>query len=104
MCRWILFFFSKRSLPFLTVDATLGNQAFSHDGCDMFPGLSHNKTNNMFLNSLRKNEVEAQLEFTWKIMERASYDVTVKKDSLLVYVPREDKGDREGIPYTHPIL
>ena len=46
------------------VVATLGNQAFSHDGCDIFPGLSHNKTNNMFLNSLRKNEVEAQLEFT----------------------------------------
>ena len=40
-------------------------------------------------------------------MERAGspvIDVTVKKDSLLVYVPREDKGDREGIPYTHPIL
>ena len=55
---------SKRSLPFLTVDATLGNQAFSHDGCNIFPGLSYNKTDNTFLNSLRKKEVEAQIEFT----------------------------------------
>ena len=55
----------------------------------IFPGLSYNKTNNTFLNSLRKNEVEAQTEFTWKLMERAGapvIDVTVKKDSLLVYV------------------
>ena len=62
--RRILFVFRKRSLPFLTVDATLGNQAFSHDGCNIFPGLSYNKTNNTFLNSLRKSEVEAQIEFT----------------------------------------
>ena len=52
------------------VDVTTGNQAFSSDGRNIFPGLSYNKTNNTFLNSLRKNEVEAQLEFTLKIMER----------------------------------
>ena len=53
------------------VDATIGNQAFSHDECNMFPGLSYNKAYDTFLNSLRKDEVEAQVEFTWKIMERA---------------------------------
>ena len=36
-----LFPFRKQSLPFLTVDATTGNQAFSHDGCNIFPGLSY---------------------------------------------------------------
>ena len=41
------------------VDATTGNQAFSHDGCNIFPGLSYNKkANNTFLNSVRKNDVE----------------------------------------------
>ena len=64
-----LFSFRKRSLQFLTVDATIVNQAFSHDGCNyMFPGLSYNEANNTFLNSLRKNEVEAQVEFTLRIM------------------------------------
>ena len=52
------------------VDATIGNQAFSYDECNIFPGLSYNKANNTFLNSLRKNEVEARVEFTLKIMER----------------------------------
>ena len=37
----------------------------------VFPGLSYNKANDTFLNSLRKNEVEAQVEFTLKILERA---------------------------------
>ena len=50
-----LFPFRKRSLPFSTVDTTTGNQAFSHDGCYIFPGLSYNKANDAFLNSLRKN-------------------------------------------------
>ena len=79
----------KRSLPFLTVDATIGKQGFSHDGCNIFPGLSYNKANNTFLNSFRKNEVEAQVEFTLKIMVGLGspvIDVTVKKYSLLVYV------------------
>ena len=54
------------------VDATIGKQAkFSHYGCNIFPGLSYNKENNTFLNSLRKNEVEAQVEFTLRTMERA---------------------------------
>ena len=53
--------FRKRSLPFLTVDATIGNQAFSHDRC-----------NNMFLNSLRTNHVEPRVELTSKVMERVS--------------------------------
>ena len=39
-------------------------QAFSDDGCYIFPGLSYNKANNTFLNSLTKNEVEAQVEKT----------------------------------------
>ena len=59
-----LFPFRKRSMPFLTVDASIGNQAFSHDGCNIFPGLSYNKANKTFLNSLKKNETEAQVEFT----------------------------------------
>ena len=32
---------------------TIGNQAFTPDGCIIFPGLSYNKANNTFLNSLR---------------------------------------------------
>ena len=59
--------FRKRSLPFLTVDTTIGNQAFSHDGCYIFPGLSYNKANDAFLKSLRKNSVEAQVEFASKV-------------------------------------
>ena len=39
--------------------------------CNIFSGLSYNKVNNTFLNSFRKNEVEAKVEFTFKIMERA---------------------------------
>ena len=53
------------------VDVTTCNQAFSSDGCNIFLSLSYNKANNTFLNSLRKNEVEAQVKFTLKIMERA---------------------------------
>ena len=66
-----LFPFGKRSLPLSTVDTTIGSQAFSHDGCYIFPGLSYNKANDAFLNSLRKNSVEAQVEFASKVMERA---------------------------------
>ena len=53
------------------VDATTGNQALRHGGCNIIPGLSYNKANNTFLNSLRKNEVETQVELALKIMERA---------------------------------
>ena len=38
-----LFPFCKRSLPFLTVNVTIGNQAFSHDSCNIFPGLRYKK-------------------------------------------------------------
>ena len=56
--RWrSLFPFRKRSLPFLTVDAIIGNQAFCHGRCNICSGLSHNKVTNAFLNSLRKNKV-----------------------------------------------
>ena len=37
----------------------------------LFGRRPNNKANNTFLNSLRKNEGEAQVEFTFKIMERA---------------------------------
>ena len=37
----------KRSLLFLTVDATHhGKQAFSHVGCNIFHGLSYSEANN----------------------------------------------------------
>ena len=52
-----LFPFRKRSLPFLTVDAIIGNQAFCHGRCNICSGLSHNKVTNTFLNNLRKNKV-----------------------------------------------
>ena len=77
-------------MPFLAFDATTGDQAFSHDRCYIFPALIYLKANNTFLNSLRKNDVEAQVDFTLKVLKRARVtcyrDVTVKKDSLLVYV------------------
>ena len=44
--------------------------------------LSSNKTKNSFLNSLRKSEVEAQVEFTWKIMERAGSVVVRERDRI----------------------
>jgi len=48
------FSFRKRSLPFLTVDAIIGNQAFSHGRSNIC--LMYNKATNTFLNSLRKNK------------------------------------------------
>ena len=51
----------------------------------MFPGLSNNKANNTFLNSLRKSDVEAQVEKKlWKVLGSPVIDLTGKKDSLLV--------------------
>ena len=41
------------------------------------------------MNSLRKNDVKAQVEFTlklWKGLQSPVIDVTVTKDSLLLYV------------------
>ena len=43
------------------------NQAFSHDRCNIFFGLSYIKANNTFLNSVRKKDCEAQVEFSFKI-------------------------------------
>ena len=43
----------------------------------------------MFLNTVRKNDIDAPGEFSLKFTKRARvtcYDVTVNKDSLLVYV------------------
>ena len=53
------------------IDANISNQAFSHDRCNIFLGLSYNKANNRFFNNLRKNNAEAQVEFMLKVMERA---------------------------------
>ena len=58
-------------LPFLTVDAIFGNQAFIHGRCNIWSGFSYNKVTNTFLNSLRKNEIYAQVQFTLKVGERA---------------------------------
>ena len=67
-----LFPFRKRPLLFLTDDTATGNQAFSHKRRNIYPGLSYHKANNTVLNSLKKNDVEAQVvEFMFKVMERA---------------------------------
>ena len=50
---------------------TIGNQVFSYDRCNMFPGLSYIKSNNTFLNSVRKSDVEAHVEFSFNVTERA---------------------------------
>ena len=56
------------------VVAAIGIQAFSHDRFKIFPGLlSYNKGSNTFLNSLRKKDVEGQVEFMLKVMERVPY-------------------------------
>ena len=36
-----------------------------------------NKANNVLLNCFRKNDIDAQVKFTLKVMERAVIDVTV---------------------------
>jgi len=56
-----LFPFRKRSLPFLTVGAIIGHQAFGHGRSNICSGLMYNKAANTFLNSLRKNKASAQL-------------------------------------------
>ena len=40
--RQYLLLLRNRSLPFWTVDATIGNEAFSHDRSNIFTGLSYN--------------------------------------------------------------
>ena len=49
--------FRKRSLPLLTVDAIIGNQAFSRADVIMSSGLSYNKGICNFLSRLRKGDV-----------------------------------------------
>ena len=67
-----LFPFRKRSWRFVRVVATIGNQGVSHNRCNIFLGFtSYNKASNTFLNSLRKNDVEAYVEFTLKVLETA---------------------------------
>lgn len=51
--------------------------------------LSYKKANNTVLNSLRRNDVEGQVEFTSKVIERIGspvLNVSVKKGNFLVYV------------------
>ena len=73
-----LFPFRKRLLPFLMVDATISNRAFSDRRWNRFPGLNYNKANNALLNCFRKSDNDAQVKFTLKVMERgAVIDVTV---------------------------
>ena len=60
-----LFPFRKRSLLFLTVETRIGTQAFRHHGFSIYLGLNYNKANNTFLNSLRKNDVEARLNLRY---------------------------------------
>ena len=50
---------SCRAHLFLTGDATIGNQALSRQCCNI---LSYSKVKITFLNSVRKNDVEAQVE------------------------------------------
>ena len=72
--RRSLFPFRKRSSPFLTVDVTISDQAFlsshNHDRCNIFPGLSYKKEKNTFSNSVKKNDVGAQVEFSLKFTKR----------------------------------
>ena len=57
----------------------------------IFLRLSYNKANNTFLNSVRKNHVEAQVKFPFKVTERAR--VTVER-LLLVYQRGGGRGGR----------
>ena len=88
--RRCLFPFPKRPLPFLAVDDTISNQAFSHERCNIFPQFSYKKAKNAFSNSVRKNDVGAQVEFSLKFTKGLGspvIDVILKKGSLLVYLP-----------------
>ena len=59
-------------LPFLKVSTTIGNQAFSHE-IDAIYSLDWVTIRQItFLNGLRKNDIEVQVEFTFKVMERAA--------------------------------
>ena len=65
---------------------TIGNQVFSHDGCNIFPGLSYIESNNTFFNSVRAT-LKPKLNFRSMLQKGLGspvIDVKVKKDSLLV--------------------
>ena len=64
-------------MSFLTVDATNDNQAFCHDRCNIFFGLRYNKANDTFSIVLKKSDVDAQVKFTSKAIERARVTSTV---------------------------
>ena len=87
--RRSLFLFRKRSSPFLTVDATIGYQAFSHDRCNKFPELSYNKANNTFWIVLERTTLKPKSNLRlklWKGLVSPVIAVSVKKNSLLVKV------------------
>ena len=60
-------------------------------------------------------EAALTVAFLWAMLTSAGTDInawltdlliffsTVLYNSLIIVAPREDKGDREGIPHTHPI-
>ena len=62
----------KTVVAILTVDATIGNWALRQDRCNKFPGFCYKKINYTFLNTVRKNDIEAQVEFSLKVTERAT--------------------------------
>ena len=71
-CWLCLFSFRKQLLPFLKVSTTIGNQALSHE-IDAIYSLDWLTIRQItFLNGLRKNDIEAQVEFTFKVMERVT--------------------------------
>ena len=54
------------------IDVTISNQNFSYDRCNTFSGLCCKKANNTSSsNSVKKDVVGAQVEFSLKFMERA---------------------------------
>ena len=81
------------------VDATIGNQAFNHVRCYIFPELSYNKANNTSFYSLEENNVEAQVELRQKLRKAPESPVVdVQKNSLLVYVLEFVGLWRVGVP------
>ena len=59
-------------LPFLKVSTTIGNQAFSHEIDAIYSPDWVTIRQITFLNGLRKNDIEAPVEFTFKVMERVT--------------------------------
>ena len=72
-------------MPFLTVDVVIGNQAFSHSSCNILPGLSYNKENILIKRTTLKPKLNLRQKL-WKVPGSPVIDVSVEKNSLLVYV------------------